>query len=227
MTVSIVGDSISTFQGCNPPGYAVYYNREMCARNGLTGVKDTWWAQVNQYLGADLCVNNSFSGSRVTGEGFPSAVSAERLSHLRTEEHSPDMILIYMGFNDYGYGVKVSEGSFISVGGQNRRIFSDAYDILLSELKRRYPDADIVCGTLMRTFISYNAGWTFPEACVGGIFEDFNTAIRKACAHQGCLLADVSAGGKPYETLDGAHPTADGHRTIAEAWIGCLRQLPL
>ena len=32
--VSIVGDSISTFEGFNPPGYAVFYDKEMIEQNG-------------------------------------------------------------------------------------------------------------------------------------------------------------------------------------------------
>ena len=28
-SVSILGDSISTFEGCNPHGYAVFYDKEM------------------------------------------------------------------------------------------------------------------------------------------------------------------------------------------------------
>ena len=32
-------------------------------------------------------------------------------------------------------------------------------------------------------------------------------------------LADVGAYESRYESLDGSHPTAEGHRTIAEAWI--------
>ena len=52
--VSIIGDSISTYEGYNPSGYAVFYDQEMCARNGLKSVYDTWWAKVNQFLHAYL-----------------------------------------------------------------------------------------------------------------------------------------------------------------------------
>ena len=57
--VSVFGDSISTFNGFNPNGYAVYYDREQQIANGLNSVYDTWWAKVNQALHAFLCVNNS------------------------------------------------------------------------------------------------------------------------------------------------------------------------
>ena len=56
--VSIIGDSISTFEHYNPPDYAVFYDKEKQALNGMTSVYDTWWAKVNQALHANLCVNN-------------------------------------------------------------------------------------------------------------------------------------------------------------------------
>ena len=73
--VSIVGDSVSTFEGYNPQGYAVFYDREMQVRNELNSVYDTWWAKVNQALHAFLCVNNSYSGSKVSGKVFPAGES--------------------------------------------------------------------------------------------------------------------------------------------------------
>lgn len=105
--VSVLGDSISTYEGYNPRGYAVYYDREKQYKNGMNSVYDTWWAKVNQRLRAYLCVNNSYSGSRVTGTGFPAACCEDRLAYLRTDTYSPDIILIYMGFNDFGNGVKI------------------------------------------------------------------------------------------------------------------------
>ena len=107
MMISIMGDSISTFESFNPDGYCVFYDAQMQYVNGLTSVNDTWWAQVIQALHGELCVNNSYSGSKVSGESFPSACSAERCGSLHTPQVSPDIILIYMGFNDFGNGVPI------------------------------------------------------------------------------------------------------------------------
>lgn len=40
-------------------------------------------------------------------------------------------------------------------------------------------------------------------------------------------VADLSAQGLHYETLDGSHPTVAGHQTIANAWINYLVELGL
>ena len=108
MLVSFLGDSISTYSGFNPEGYAVFYDAEMQKRNGLNSVYDTWWAKVNQELRAYLCVNNSYSGSRVSGTDFPAGCCSERIMHLHTPKYKPNLILIYLGFNDFGYGVPIS-----------------------------------------------------------------------------------------------------------------------
>ena len=71
MFISILGDSISTYQGFQPPGYAVYYQDYYRHVNELNSVYDTWWAKVNQYLRAYICVDNAYSGSKVTGAEFP------------------------------------------------------------------------------------------------------------------------------------------------------------
>lgn len=38
--VSILGDSVSMFRGCNPPQNAVYYDEYTVWMNGLSGVGD-------------------------------------------------------------------------------------------------------------------------------------------------------------------------------------------
>lgn len=107
MFVSILGDSISTYEGFQLPGYAVFYQDYYRQVNELMSVYDIWWAKVNQYLRAYICVNNAYSGSKVTGTAFPCACSEQRTAVLHTVSDRPDMILIYMGFNDFGAGEPV------------------------------------------------------------------------------------------------------------------------
>lgn len=223
--VSIVGDSISTYAGYNPEGYSIYYDSEMQRKNSLNSVYDTWWALVNQALGAYLCVNNSYSGSRVSGAGFPAASCDERIACLRTDTFEPDIILIYIGFNDFGYGVTVRRKGLDALAGKDMSVFADAYAHMLTRIRKQYSKTRIVCGTLMRTKIKNAEEWIFPEAYAGINFEDYNAAIRKISKKQKCYLADTGALNIRYETLDGSHPTDIGHRTIAKAWIECLDKL--
>lgn len=223
--VSIVGDSLSTYEGFNPAGYAVFYDRQMQMKNDVNSVYDTWWAKVNQALRAYLCVNNSYSGSKVTGYDFPSASSESRTGTLHTADYIPDIILIYIGFNDFGNGVPIHDKGLHKCFKNDMRFFADAYSKMVSDVKRNYPNATIVCATLMRTYIAKNEQWVFPENFAGVKFEEYNQAIRRVCRKENCFLADIGAMGISYETLDGSHPTRKGHITLSRAWIQNLSKL--
>ncbi len=223
--VSILGDSVSTFEGYNPEGYSVYYDKQMQERNQLNSVYDTWWAKVNQALHAFLCVNNSYSGSKVSGKSFPAGECDARIRSLRTADYSPDFILVYLGFNDFGAGIKVRSKKHLFHINEDSHCFETAYETMLRSMKSYYPDAQIVCGTLMRTRVKDRDDWVFPECFSGIALEEYNDAIRKAVRKQDCYLADVSLSEERYETLDGSHPTAKGHSEIAHAWINALNNL--
>lgn len=213
-TISIFGDSVSTFEGFNPPGYAVFYDRDMQMRNGLSSVEDTWWYIVLHSIDASLCANNSYSGSRVSGDSFPSACSDERIDQIRTYDMIPEGVLIYLGYNDFGYGVDIAT-------------FSDAYSRMIHKLMKNYPHTTIVCGTLLRTYVKEDDEWSFPEFFGGYPLEEYNETIRQICHENGVYLADIGKNEERCETLDGAHPTKRGHSTLAKAWIDCLSELKL
>lgn len=216
--VSILGDSVSTFQGTNPRGYSVFYDTSMQRVNGLNSVSDTWWDRVITSMNARLCVNNSYSGSRVTGDCFPAAACEERLQNLGTQGEQPDYILIYAGFNDFAGGAEL-------VSSLDTYGFEDSYDQMLRTIRQNYPSARTVCATLMRTRVRGDHNWQFPEYWAGIGLEDYNNVIRWTAQENRCDLADLARSSVRYETLDGAHPTAQGHREIAENWIRCLADL--
>ena len=216
--VSILGDSVSTFQGTNPRGYSVFYDTSMQRVNGLNSVSDTWWDRVITSMNARLCVNNSYSGSRVTGDCFPAAACEERLQNLGTQGEQPDYILIYAGFNDFAGGAEL-------ISSLDTYGFEDSYDQMLRTIRQNYPSARTVCATLMRTRVRGDHSWQFPEYWAGIGLEDYNNVIRWTAQENRCDLADLARSSVRYETLDGAHPTAQGHREIAENWIRCLADL--
>lgn len=209
--ISIFGDSISTYEGYLPYGYSVYYDAWAIARNGLRGVEDTWWMQVIGALGGELCRNNSFSGSTVAGGYFPAGCSDERCHALHGTD-MPDVILIYLGTNDRGYGVP--HGGANS-GGDT---FCGAYRAMLQKLKRAYPAAEIVAATLPRGNLR---GVPSAPACSDG----YDAAIRVAAEAEGCRVADIAAYGERYETLDGLHPTREGHRQLFLLWMRALEAI--
>ena len=62
---SVLGDSISTFDGISPPG-GVYYGPSFGDITGVRSPEDPWWMKVIRAMGGQLLANNSWSGSTVT-----------------------------------------------------------------------------------------------------------------------------------------------------------------
>lgn len=215
--VSILGDSISTYIGFNPRGYAVYYKDDKAYDNEINSVDDTWWKQVIDGLGGELCVNNSYSGSLVTGAFAPSACSAERCSNLH-DETAPDIILIYMGTNDRGFEMNLGENCPDDTMG-----FYGAYRTMLKRIKNNYPMAKIVCGTLLMGRLQAGRNLAYDRF----MKEDtrYNGVIRLAVKEEGCLLADIALADERYETLDYCHPTRSGHKEMAKLWLAALKKL--
>ena len=118
--ISIIGDSISTFNGVsNSTSYnstignnAIWYPKNNSNLMSYTG---TYWGRLIQDLGMELCVNNSWSGSRVYGVVDNNCkgnmlVRATELDNDNgtpkdpSDDINPDVILVYMGINDFHTG---------------------------------------------------------------------------------------------------------------------------
>lgn len=216
---SILGDSISTFDGCHPAGYRVFYSAENSPQTGVSAINDTWWDKVISFFGGKLLVNNSWSGSRVTRLPesdclFPSACSDERTSALHADGMTPDVILIYLGINDWASGVATgSEESFMEDGDYDH--FACAYSHMLQKLRKNYPESEIWCCTLCETMMKKQPEFVFPKNYAGIHINEYNTVIRKAADMNHCKRIDMAKYQVPYDSADGTHPTEEGMNTLA------------
>ena len=236
---SVLGDSITTLEGYSPSGYRVYYGGGNLKKTGVTRMSDTWWGKVIEFFGGNLLKNNSWSGSRVakapdSDEIFPSACSDERTSALGDGEIPPDDIIISLGANDWDKGAVPGakrpavydentgkcKGGFS--GGEDIEIFSVAYDLMLKKLKRNYPNAEIWCATMAKTYISSDPSHEFVIDYAGYSVYDYNAAIRSAAFENGCNVADLYAFGWAYDSVDGSHPTAEGMSVMANMICRCM-----
>lgn len=137
--------------------------------------------------------------------------SVERCSGLH-KNSPPDVILIYMGTNDRGFEINLG-----MVAPNDTMGFYGAYRTMLSQIKKNYPTAKIVCGTLLMAYKKDFISDDYDRF----VREDgrYNEAIRLAVKEEGCLLADIALSGERYESLDYCHPTKKGHKTMAELWL--------
>lgn len=223
---SVLGDSISTLDGFNPKGYKVFYAGDNCSKSGVAKVEDTWWDKVIGFFGGELLVNNSWSGSRVTKlkdkeQLFPSGCSDERTAALHVNDVRPDVILVYLGVNDWANNVSLWPEDLTHIDLERARIpiemdkFEDAYMQMLGNLRHNYPNAEIWCCTLCETYISKRPDFQFPHKYAGTHIEAYNDSIRKISKEYNCKLIDLYNYHTPYDTIDGTHPNESGMNTIA------------
>lgn len=221
--LSILGDSISTYAGYIPSSNSNFYTGSNC---GVTSVNDTWWKKLIDALGMTLELNNSWSGSRVTGTS-ESAGCGTRAQNLGT---NPDVIIVYMGINDFnnevGLGTYDGNGTFPTATST----FREAYAIMLDKILTAYPTAEVWCATLPAC--ERNGSTGAPEINGNNVLlDDFNNAIRNLSQVFGAKILDFAQCGLTYENMSiymgdwatgtgqGLHPNANGHTLIAKQAI--------
>lgn len=223
--LSICGDSISTFTGYIPDYYSKYYP-EM---GEITDVKDTWWMQVLERTGMELCRNASYSGSTVSGlsldeEDGRYACGNRRVDDLCGESgEEPDIILILMGTNDLLIDVPLGAYDGVSaVEEGNIETFSEAYALMLDKMIRRYPEADIYCCTIAEVGRQNEEGDSYAYTNIHNTqAKDYNAWIEAVATAKGVSVIDVygcgiTSGNIMEYTTEGTHPNAAGARLIAD-----------
>lgn len=208
MIISILGDSIGTYEGYTP-SKAVFFDRYNNYETGMTSVEDTWWMQVIRALGGQLGVNHSLAGSTVTGGTSSSGSSMDRIRALG-QEGNPDMILISMGANDWAYGVLPEE-------------FGKAYCLMLDRVREAYPDSAIWCGTIPSGKLVDPAERFFYN--MDGLISAriYNDMICRLAEEHHLHIADLAKDHAEYETIDGVHPNKEGMKTLAELWLQSIQ----
>ena len=219
-TVSILGDSISTYQGWIPEGYACFYPDP---GNDIKDVTQTWWMQVIQNTGMQLLANGSYSASTVCGDSSSEESSAgcsnRRIVDLMGNTGiAPDVILVYMGVNDFFHSIDLGSFSGTATYRNDHYIwdFTEGYELMLQKLQAVYPNARIYCMTLLET-----NSWDGTRVNANGnTVEDYNSRIRQVAAAHGIPVIDLrNCGIESYElgryTSDGVHLNREGAAKIA------------
>lgn len=211
-TLSILGDSISTFSGYIPTGNATYYPRD-----DVQTVGNTWWKKLMDALGMTLDVNNSWSGSRVTTtSGDASAGCGARCEALGT---SPDVIIVWMGINDFCGEVGLGTYDGTTAVPATTTTFREAYAIMLNKILTKYKTSEVWVCTLPQCERNGETG--FPEINGNGVaLAAFNKAICELAEAFGVKVLDHNRCGLNYQNIsvyesDSLHPNKSGHSLIA------------
>lgn len=223
-TLSILGDSLSTYEGWIPDGYVDFFPGD----GELTDISQTWWDILLKHTGLELCVNGSSAGSTCVGDSLSTddpkyGCSDYRISDLCGGGTWPDIIIVYMGANDLLTSVPIgdNEGTGIVEEGVIEN-FSDAYCLMLDKLQAQYPVAQIFCCTLTQIG---NWGDDQPfivfENRLGMTAEDYNRQIRIIAEAKNCTVIDLEECGITIENMlqyitDGVHFNPEGMKLIEE-----------
>lgn len=211
-TLSILGDSISTYSGYIPSGNATYY-----PKGDVQSVNDTWWKKLTDALGMTLDVNNSWSGSYVTTvNGDTSAGCGTRAEALG---ESPDVIIVWMGINDFGNEVGLGTYDGATAVPVTTTTFREAYAIMLNKILTKYRTSEVWVCTLPQCEKNGETG--FPEINGNGVaLVEFNKAICELAEAFGVKVLDHNRCGLNYQNIsvyesDSLHPNKSGHSLIA------------
>lgn len=232
--LSILGDSISTFDGWIPEGYSCYFPMD----GDVPDVEQTWWKMVLKDMDMELCVNGSSSGSTCIGDSlsvdnFQYGCSECRIGDLIGNNGSfPDIIIVYMGTNDFLKAVPLGENDgTLAVEEGIIENFSDAYCMILDKLIAYYPNAEIYCCNLPPmgawgpesgpTFVPFVNSLELASA-------DYGQQIEIIAAAKGCKVIDLQNCGITMENIeayvtDGIHMNQEGMELIRDAVEEALR----
>ncbi len=220
---SILGDSISTYEGYLPDGYPAFYSRRNAFITGINGYFDTWWGQLLKHFGAELLVNNSWSGSYVCKprgcEIESYGCSNERTFGLHRDGIYPDVILVYIGTNDRGACFKLTDSD-----KSDLNVIENAYGVMLDKLKINYPNAEIWCCTFPITSCLRNPYFCFPVLQEGVPMTEYGELIKRVAIDKNCRTIDLWDEALTCDTIDGLHPNLQGMNRIAQKAIKAMEE---
>ena len=209
-TFSVLGNSISTYSGFIPSGFANYYT------NSKLLLEETWWMQLSAKKEFEIASNASWSGSTVTTTNnnpesfFTSEVRLEALS----VHGVPQIIIILGGTNDWGNSAGYL-GDYPFDKNYDLKSFRGAYSYLVDQLKKKYPDTSIVCCSILPRKQPRTQKNTF-----GVTQQDIDESIAYICNMYNVIFIDMSICGLEKNiqglTIDGLHPNKDGMKIIAD-----------
>ncbi len=174
-TVSILGDSYSTFEGyLQPATNSIWYYATPYHETDVNSVEQTWWHKFISDNGYRLCVNNSFSGSTVCNTGYNKADYSDRSFITRMDNLGcPDMIFIYGATNDSWANAPVGEYKYAGWSTADLYTFRPAMAYMLDYMVKRYINVDM--------YVLLNAD----------LKDEITSSVKTICKHYGIACIEL------------------------------------
>lgn len=199
-TISIQGDSISTFAGTITDGNATYYS---ASHKFVNSIDATWWGLLINECRMRLIRNDAWSGSRISGTGDNAMCSVARCSNIKHIDSTvdtyqygaPEIIVVMAGTNDVSGNVEMG------TAGGAVTTYMGAFKTMLANLKSQCRNAKIVVFQLYR-------GNVLDYANSGGKHQyEYQEAMANLCRRYGVYYIgpehfDLSFPNLRYYTCD-------------------------
>lgn len=201
LSISVLGDSYSTFEGyVTPSTNEMWYYEESGNRTDVNDVTQTWWWQVAKEGGYKLCVNNSYSGSTIGYRGYDGNDYADRSFITRMDNlGNPDVILIFGATNDSWAGEPVGEYKYSGWTKADFYTFRPAMAYMLQHITNRYPNVDV--------YFILNSE----------LRDDITESCQTICRHYNVPCIAL----KDIHKING-HPSVNGMKSIAQQVLGAM-----
>lgn len=174
-TISVQGDSITTFAGTITDGNAAYYSVN---HKYVNTIDATWWGLLVNECRMRLIRNDAWAGSRISGAGASAMNNIARCAALKNvdievDTHqigAPEIIVIMAGTNDVSGNVTLGE-----IGSTDVTNYIGAFTMMLRNIKTQCRNSKIVVFQLYR-------GNNYDYINTGGTHQyEYQEAMEKVC----------------------------------------------
>jgi lysophospholipase L1-like esterase len=199
-SISILGDSYSTFKGYVVPDTNAVWYPQKPENNDVQDIRQLWWYQLIREHGYRLCQNNSFSGATICNTGYDKEDYSDRSFCTRLWYlGDPDIILVFGGTNDSWAHSPIGDYQYGDWEKSDLYKFRPAIAYLLANLQNRYP------GTEIYVIINTELG------------DDVTSSMKTVCDHYNVKYIEL----KDIEKQWG-HPSQKGMKAIADQVAAAL-----
>ena len=194
-SVSVLGDSYSTFEGAIPKGNAIwYFKHNNPNQTDVNSVDQTWWSLLIADKGWKLEMNNSYSGSTICNTGYNKDDYSDRSFTRRMDNlGSPDIIFIFGATNDSWAHSPIGDYKYDDITTDDLWSFRPAMAKMLAWMTEHYAQSTI--------YFLLN----------DGLSADINASVKTICAHYGVKCIELHN----IHKMAG-HPSVKGMQQIAE-----------
>lgn len=202
-SVSVLGDSYSTFEGSIPEGNAIWYFKQNNPNlTDVNRVEQTWWSLLIAEKGWRLEMNNSYSGSTICNTGYNKEDYSDRSFTKRMDNlGNPDIILIFGATNDSWANSPIGDYKYEDITADDLWSFRPAMARMLAWMKERYAQAEL--------YFLLN----------DGLKDDINASVKTICNHYGVKFIELQA----IDKIAG-HPSIKGMQQIADQVAHAITQ---